>query len=159
MYHITLDLINEKRDNLNALSTLNEYAIQKMWRLSSEEELDGFIDLKYDYRAPLYQKMVFRFWQNKCSPSAFWNALDPSNRQLLAYRYNSGDKESEKLLNFFAWINNYFTREGLLALFCGDVPSPNVDKIADMNEIKLFFFLDRKSRAKIVDNYNDFCNR
>lgn len=158
MYRITIDIINAKRTDLNYFSTIDEHVLQRLWRLPSEEELDGFIDLKYDYGAPLYQKMIFRFWQNKRSPSALWNSLDPSNRQFLVSRYNLGDKESENVLNFFSWIQNYFTREGLMAL-CGDLPHPNADKISDMNEIKLFFFLDKKSRANIISYYNDFCDR
>ena len=176
---ITLAWINKYKDHLIQFSHLTENDFQTMWRLPGEPLLTNFASIPYDFKMPLYQKMILRYQQQgQKHVSAFWQSCDPCKRRDLLSKVclvdtPSNDKfadfeflsgilisDNDVLIEFFSWIVNmlgiYHIRE--LEEIDEDQESSSVyiPKWKE-NDIEFFFFLPPIKQQKLIDKFNEKC--
>src|SRR6266567_457183 len=113
IYH---DMITKYSDFLEKISEMHWEHIQCIWRLPDEAHITSIYDIKYSPDAPLYQKMILRFYNCRQSPSIFFNSIDSCNKIKLLSYYGSLDKECHDIAYFFVWLKGNFGKYEIIRL-------------------------------------------
>lgn len=160
--------VESYKDQFLDLARLDESVIQRIWIERGEEELESFDDLVYRFDAPLYQKMIFRYWNCKKRPETLVKQIDPVNRNLVFMRYNIPNEEGGDLVEFFSWITNMLSIIDIYQLEKHPEEVKDLENIdrSDLvkrwdnsNGIDFYFGLSSEKQNWIVDKYNDMLRR
>ena len=139
MEHITLDFINQFKDQLLKMSTMSEDTITRLW---------GLCDFNY------YLHFADKFLVNRKSPFAFCKDCDPGNQQKLLGYYSISSKREKELIEFFAWIKNGLCIIDLKNLEDPDVSPDNLCELIQQNEIIFFYGISDSSKQRLINKYN-----
>lgn len=162
MRRVTLEWINEHRTELDKMSKMTEFDIQNMWIQDGENRLSDFGHLQYRWDAPLFQKMIFRYWNAKKSPSRLATQIDSGNRQRMLTYFGIFDLNENDLVEFFAWLKNGLGVYDLYELH-GGLPSTDavkdtvLFKLWNINEIVFFFGINKTLQTILMTRYNKEC--
>lgn len=151
--YINLESINKIRDNLINFSNITEENIRDIWYKQGEEYLTDFKNLKYDYNIPLYQKMIFRFRNNKKIATGLYQGCDPVNKKKLLSFFKIYGQDNINLIEFFAWIYNYLTHQETTEL----IGNEDYIDIRIKNNIIFFFILTSEKQNFLINRYNEEC--
>lgn len=157
---IRLDKLQDYKQKLLQISELDEFTIRDIWRLDDETCLSDFRDMKYHWNIPLYQKMIFRFWQADHMASKFYRGLDPGNQNMLLNHFNVSWKEFHQIIEFFAWISNGLAIFEINKMDCNgakDYKSSEYVQKWRKNDVVFFFWIPENQQKDLIKRYNKEC--
>src|SRR4030042_7069277 len=83
--HIILSDIIENKDKFIAFSNLTKEDIKKIYFRTEDVDIHDLDAMEYDWRLPLYAKIIFRFVQNNNQVCGMYWGLDPNCQKKLMY--------------------------------------------------------------------------
>lgn len=131
---ILIDRIYSQIDQFIDLNRATEMDIQHIYRKPGEAVIghEELAQLQYDYSAPLYQKMIFRYRNAGGNIVIFWNGCDPVNQHKLLCHFSIYQLSIRSMeMDFFLWLiihNDTYT-------------------------IEYFYTLDRATGEKLIADY------
>lgn len=152
------EMITQYNTFLNNFSEMHWEDIQCIWILPNENKITSIYDIKYSPDAPLYQKMILRFYNCRQSPSIFFSSIDPCNKRKLLSYYTGTDKECNDLAYFFVWLKGNFGRYEIIKLSnkLGVDPAELHNDWINYNEIVFFLALPAFGQKIIINTYYKF---
>lgn len=168
MSDINLTWLEKNKPLLINLSKLNEEDIRKIYIEEHEKQEHSDVDLTkivYDFRHPLFYKMIFRLRNCGGSAAKFHRQVDPHNQYLLVNYFKLNDilDKNGQLLEFFAWIGNSLGLHDICLLEFNAYSKELCKKSTystkwKANEIDFFFnVLPVEKQESLIVRYNKEC--
>lgn len=158
---ITLDIINENQDKFIKFSMLTKQDIKEIFFQPGDVDIADLDGMEYDWRLPLYAKIIFRLVQNDSQICGMYWGLDPINQKILRCSCKIYDDLAGGV-EFFAWIKNSFGLCELLEVE-GTLEKADLKKGWESsklyhswkdNVVKYFYGLNSTQQMKLIEKFN-----
>lgn len=161
MRHITFQWIKEYEPQLMDFAKIDEKHIQDLWidKAAREPHLNSFKDLKYSCQAPLYQKMIFRFWNEKKAATGLYQGCDPCNQKKLLASFDLPWEDTHELIEFLGSISTGLGTYDIVELDGIEFSQKENSKLlstwqSKTSDVAFFFSLTKELQEKLIDKYN-----